>query len=449
MCVQFPNPPLTLPLLLIFVLSPYYLSLVSYLNVLFLISFKIFVCLKISYQTHNLVFVLVFLLNLLLFLLLTLGSLLLTLVNLSVLSFLISHKASDSVPHSPLLNTLSSLNLPPHLLHWFHSYLSNRTQQVIVSGSTSCKSNVISGVPQGSILGPLLFILYINDLCSLPFSPSVNLTLYADDILLSHPISSPHCMFSVQSNINLILSWLSSHHLYVNSKKTKYMIITRKPPSFLSSLPPLFLNDVRLDCVSSYKYLGVILCSNLSWSPHIKSVCSKSRKLLGYLFRHFYKFSSPNSLLRLYRSLILPHLSYCSSVWSPPINSGDSRSLEKVQKFALKLCTKNWSSSYSSLLHSTNSPLLTTRRSQAKLSLVFKFLNNILFLPPSILSFHSPSRVTRDYDPLNLSIPFSRSSASFHSFAPSASRLWNSLPHDTKSLTTLYYFNKKIKLTIF
>ena len=164
-------------------------------------------------------------------------------------------KAFDSVPHSPLLNTLSSLNLPPHLLHWFHSYLSNRTQQVIVSGSTSCKSNVISGVPQGSILGPLLFILYINDLCSLPFSPSVNLTLYADDILLSHPISSPHCMFSVQSNINLILSWLSSHHLYVNSKKTKYMIITRKPPSFLSSLPPLFLNDVRLDCVSSYKYL--------------------------------------------------------------------------------------------------------------------------------------------------------------------------------------------------
>ena len=115
-------------------------------------------------------------------------------------------KAFDSVPHKPLLNSLSSLNLPPHLLLWFHSYLCNRTQQVIVNGSSSSRSPAVSGVPQGSILGPLLFILYINDLSFLPFSSSVNLTLYADDILLSHTISSPFCMHSVQSNINLITS---------------------------------------------------------------------------------------------------------------------------------------------------------------------------------------------------------------------------------------------------
>ena len=70
----------------------------------------------------------------------------------------------------------------------------------------------------------------------------------------------------------------------------------------------------RLECVSFYKYLGVLLCSNLSWSPHIKSVCSKSRKVLGTIFRHFYQFSSPKTLLCLYRALVLPHLSYCSSV---------------------------------------------------------------------------------------------------------------------------------------
>ena len=86
----------------------------------------------------------------------------------------------------------------------------------------------------------------------------------------------------------------------------------------------------------------------LSWSPHIKFVCSKSRKVLGVIFRHFYRFSSPKSLLCLYKSLVIPHLSYCSSVWSPPPSSGDARSLENVQFFALKLCSKNWSSSYSS-----------------------------------------------------------------------------------------------------
>ena len=358
-------------------------------------------------------------------------------------------KAFDSVPHQPLLNSLSSLNLPPHLLFWFHSYLCNRTQQVIVNGSFSSKSHVVSGVPQGSILGPLLFILYLNDLSYLPFSSSVNLTLYADDILLSHTISSPFCMFSVQSNINLITSWLSTHLLNVNTNKTKYMIITRKPSPFLSSLPPLFLNNNRLECVSSYKYLGVLLCSNLSWSPHIKSVCSKSRKVLGTIFRHFYQFSSPKTLLCLYRALVLPHLSYCSSVWSPPVSSGDSRSLEKVQFFALKLCSKNWSSNYSYLLKSTNLPTLSSRRTQAKLILTFKFLNDLHYFPPSIFSFVNPSsRLSRHFDPLNISVPFSRSSASFHSFVPSASRLWNSLPHSTKALSTLYYFKKRIKSTI-
>ena len=357
-------------------------------------------------------------------------------------------KAFDSVPHKPLLDTLSSLNIPSHLLLWFNSYLSYRTQQVIVNGSSSPKSHVISGVPQGSILGPLLFILYLNDLPNLPFSSSSNLTLYADDILLSNVISSPFCMSSVQSNINLISSWLSSRHLYVNTSKTKYMIVTRKSSSFINALPPLLLNDVSLQCVSSFKYLGVILCSNLSWSPHIKFVCSKSRKVLGVIFRHFYRFSSPKSLLCLYKSLVIPHLSYCSSVWSPPPSSGDARSLENVQFFALKLCSKNWSSSYSSLLSSTSLPTLSSRRNNSKLILTYKIINDILYFPPSVLVLNSlPSRFSRHFDPLNLIVPFSRSSASLHSFVPSASRLWNSLPHSTKSSPSISSFKYLLRLS--
>ena len=225
------------------------------------------------------------------------------------------------------------------------------------------------------------------------------------------------------------------------------MIVTRKS-SFINALPPLLLNDVCLQCVSSFKYLGVILCSNLSWSPHIKFVCSKSRKVLGVIFRHFYRFSSPKSLLCLYKSLVIPHLSYCSSVWSPPPSSGDARSLENVQFFALKLCSKNWSSSYSSLLSSTSLPTLSSRRNNSKLILTYKIINDILYFPPSVLVLNSlPSRFSRHFDPLNLIVPFSRSSASLHSFVPSASRLWNSLPHSTKSSPSISSFKYLLRLS--
>ena len=185
-------------------------------------------------------------------------------------------KAFDSVPHKPLLECLSAIDLPSALLIWLNNYLFDHSQQVVVNGSTSSKSHVSSGVPQGSILGPLLFIIYINDLTILPLSSSSKLILYADDILLSSVISSPPSMSAVQSDIDLIFSWLSSRFLSINLNKTKNMIVSCKSASFSLSLTPLYVDNSRLELVNSVKYLGVIISSNLSWSAHIRSVCSKS-----------------------------------------------------------------------------------------------------------------------------------------------------------------------------
>ena len=146
-------------------------------------------------------------------------------------------KAFESVPHKSLLHSLSSLNLSPLLLSWLHSFLQGCIQQVIINGSLCSKSQVTSGVPQGSIVEPLLFIIYINDIAKLSHLSSATLTLYADIILLLQEISFPTSMSTVQSNINLISSWITSRHLTINSK-TKYMIVSRKSPfSLFSNLP--------------------------------------------------------------------------------------------------------------------------------------------------------------------------------------------------------------------
>ena len=245
-------------------------------------------------------------------------------------------------------------------------------------------------------------------------------------------------MSDVQSDIDLIFSWLSSRFLSINLNKTKYMIVTHKSSSFSQSLTPLYVNHSRLELVYSFKYLGVIISSNLSWSAHI---CSKSRQLVGVIFRHFYRNSSPQSLLKMYIALVLPHLSYCSSVWDPPSGSSLASELEKVQKFALRMCTYNWFANYLDLLSNFQHPSLSSCRSQSKLFIVYKILNNLIFIciPP-------PIRSSRSYHPLNVLTPYCKTSSTLNSFVPSASSLWNSLPHHLKSSRSFPQFKSSLKL---
>ena len=137
---------------------------------------------------------------------------------------------------------------------------------------------------------------------------------------------------------------------------------SRKSPSFLTSLSPLFLNGSQLGQVNSFKYLGIIITSNLSWSPHIQFVCSKTHQAIGTICHNFYKHASPHSLLTLYQSLVIPYFSYCSSVWDPPVSSTNAEIIEKTQHFALKLCSHKWDNDYSSLLSTFNFLTLSTHR---------------------------------------------------------------------------------------
>ena len=128
-------------------------------------------------------------------------------------------KAFDSVPYIPLITKLQQLNLDPNIVSWVRNYLSDRSQCVVINGVCSEYLPVISGVPQGSVLGPLLFLIYINDLTDLDISMGSKIVLYADDILLYRPVSSGSDFVSLQRNINMIQTWATSNFMTFNESK--------------------------------------------------------------------------------------------------------------------------------------------------------------------------------------------------------------------------------------
>ena len=156
--------------------------------------------------------------------------------------FLDLRKDFDSVPHEPMIDLLTSFDLSPHLLVWIHSYLSSRTQSVLVNNAKSPTIPVLSGVHQVSILGPLLFLLYINEICNVPLSSSSVLLLYAGDILLLHPCNSLLDKHTIQTDVSSLHNWLASHFLSPNPSKSKYMFFSLKPQANFDFYPELFLH---------------------------------------------------------------------------------------------------------------------------------------------------------------------------------------------------------------
>ena len=298
--------------------------------------------------------------------------------------FLDIRKAFDSVNHSLLITKILSLNLPLNITHCLNSYLNNRSQSVKVVDSISFPVPVESGVPQGSILGPLLFIIFVNDLASLPLPTNSKLIMYADDIFLLHPLSSTQDLASIQLSLiqlslNLISNWLSINHLQVNPTKSKFIYFSFKHQSSFDSLPSLKLGNTPISRVYSYKYLGLIFTCTLSWLVHINQAISKAKRLLGLIYRQFYHYSSSSTLLSLYITIVRPILEYGSTIWDP-LSTALSTSVGKVQFFALKIISKTWSTSYSNLLSSVNISSLEHRRRSAKLLLFFKLSNSLHFI---------------------------------------------------------------------
>ena len=213
-----------------------------------------------------------------------------------------------------------------------------------IDGEESETIPVTSGVPQGSVLGPLLFLIYIDDITRISLSEGTKLVLYADDMLIYRKIDHPEDNVALQMDINSVNNWIKGNYLTFNASKCKYMLISRRSKHHCDP-PELLLDNFSLERVEYFKYLGILLNSDLSWSTHITSICTKARKLLGFLYNTFYKHAEPSALFQLYLLLVWPHLEYASDVWDPQLQR-DITLIENVQKFGLRICAKQWDLGY-------------------------------------------------------------------------------------------------------
>ena len=338
-------------------------------------------------------------------------------------------KAFDSVAHNELLLKLWKFGINGTLWLWLRAYLTNRVQCVSVGQSTSNTLPVISGVPQGSILGPLLFIIFINDLStSLSFS---NILLFADDAKCLMPISSLLDNIHLQSDLAAISDWCTTWNMSLNENKCSVVHFRAdKSNTFFQYT----LNGENIPSKAKGKDLGLSISANLNWRQHYQLITSRAYKMLGLLRRIFSSQVSVSAKCSLYISLVRSKLLYCSPLWHPYLLM-DIKCLELVQRRATRFIMNDTSSDYRNrLIHLNLLPLMMEFEIADVMFLIrtIKFPSDHFNINNFVeFSYHKTRSAT--YCKLRHSICRYTSDRNF--YFNRIPRLWNSLPSIDISLS--------------
>ena len=250
--------------------------------------------------------------------------------------FLDLSKAFDTVNHDILFDKLWHYGIRGVALTWMKSYLANRLQFVQYNNSCSSYKVIQCGVPQGSILGPLLFLLYISDIGNV--SNILELILFADDTNLFFSHNDLYSLTNiVNCEIERLSEWFKANKLSINIKKCNYMIFKPRQKRIHTDFSVL-LNDCAIVRVKEIVFLGVILNEHISWKPHISHVARKILKSIGIIYKTSFLFSK-SSLRKLYYSLVYPYLQYCITIWGSTYPSNLKRII-LLQKRMIRILNK-------------------------------------------------------------------------------------------------------------
>ena len=354
-------------------------------------------------------------------------------------------KAFDTIDHEIILRKLSYFGADQATAKWFQSYLSNRTQRCNVNGNLSTASTVTCGVPQGSILGPLLFLMYINDLpnCLRVAAPR----MFADDTSITLSAKTvADLKLAVTSELNNLTCWLRANKLSLNVAKTELMIIgSRQRLNTQCEEINISIDDRTITRVDHVKSLGLTIDAQLSWSKHVDEISKKVSSAIGALKR-VRPFIPTDVAVQIYNALILPHFDYCSPVWDG-MSGCLSDKLQKLQNRAAREITQSpFDTSSNLLLAMLSWEKLSLRRKKQKALIMYKTLNE---LAPDYLQCLFTERHVNDYNLRNLegklSLPKPNTNYLKRSFCYSGACLWNNLPQDLKSVCSIGQFKRGIK----
>lgn len=347
-------------------------------------------------------------------------------------------KAFDSIDHQRLLEKLRNLNIPDPTLAWFQSYLTDRTQCVRIQNSLSNYLTIKHGVPQGSILGPLLFNLYINDLPSV--CQTCNVESYVDDSKLYISFSNKDVnggLDNLRHDLNRVASWCCENRLLINPGKTKFCVFGSDRMLAQTFIPPITFLGKELLVIDSVKDLGMIIDKHLSFNEHTDALASELMGKLAMISRIRHLFDK-STLFIVINSLVFTKLYYCSSVWSGTSKSNIAK-LQQVQNFAARLLSGK--RKYGHITPTLKELRLLPVSEAFKLRdavQMFKCMNN---QAPSYLinMFQKRSQIhnynTRNTNNLNLAR--CRTALAQNSFSYRGAVLWNSLPSELRNLSSL------------
>ena len=348
-------------------------------------------------------------------------------------------KAFDKVWHKGLLFKLFMIGIRGRLYEWFKDYLINRKQRVVIRGQSSEWGIIEAGVPQGSNLGPLLFLIFIDDL-----SKAVNchIKLFADDTCLYVTVDDPNeASESLNTNLNNVRKWANQWLVKFNAEKTKAMTVSNKHLVH----PPIQFDGVTLENVNTHKHLGLIFSKDLSWSYHIDSIIKDASKMLDVMRMLKYDVDR-KSLETIYFTYIRPKLEYACQIWDD-CTTRESNKLENLQLYAARIITgAKKGTSHELLYNDVSWSTLADRRTHVKLKYMHKivhgnvpiFLSSVL---PQVVGNVVPYRLRNRH---NLTQFQCRTEKFRKSFFPDGIRLWNNLDEEIKSIDNIYEFNSKL-----
>ena len=361
--------------------------------------------------------------------------------------FLDLSKAFDTIDHVILLRKLEHYGVRGVPLNWFKSYLDNRMQFVVVNGVRSQSRNVKCGVPQGSVLGPLLFLVYINDIIN---SQLFTYSLFADDTcLLYHHKNMHNLILTANVEVCNVFQWFCCNKLLLNTSKSQYVVFRSNGKKIPNNIDPLTIGGHQIDRSQSVRFLGVTLDDHLSWKEHLSNVCTKVSRSVGVISKLRF-FLPQHTLVTLYNAIVMPHLMYCNVAWGNTYRSHINK-LQVLQKKVIRFITN---SSY----RSSSTPLflqlqiLPFDELVAMNCLIFVYKSQSAQQYSFLKDAFVANSTVHNYNTRQRSLihqPYVRTQAVLNSFVIVCIKEWNKLPLNFRSTPILSRFKHMCRKYLF